>query len=211
MTIMQRFVNGSLLGLAVASVCPHTGTAQNQEPTGKYVLNFSGSPHGGVAAGTFNNFAFPLDLRETEKNVSVATGDQRLPDLVATYDYADCSPGQEFILERPLRDIRPGDAAWVDYVDVEMIPHVQQGLTWSGGVCYGYREPGGMWHWNLNSTPLTYDKATDRVRARISVQRGPIDALKLVFDYSVPQQSVSAVTYTTRAIGSTPDPPTRPR
>jgi hypothetical protein len=209
---MKRLVNGLLAGLfAAACFCTPTGAEAAEKSAGKYVMDFSGSQNHGVSGGNFNNFAFKLDLHQAETKMSVPYGDQHRPDLVATYDYADCTPGQEFILEKPLRDLAPGDAAWVDYVDVEMIPFPQRGLKWAGGVCYGYREPGGKWHWNLTATPLTYDKASDRVRAHISVQRGPIDALKLVFDYSVPRQSVSNVTFTTRAIGATPDPPFRPK
>jgi hypothetical protein len=169
-----------------------------------HVLDLSASENRGVAAGNFLNFAFPLHLHEPTTRITVRSGDQRLADLVATFDYADCTKGQEFLLERPLGSLGPGDAAWVDAVEIEMIPLPQKDVPWSGGVCYGYRTPGGRWSWNLASTPLTYDAATDRVRARLSVQRGPIDALKLVFDGAVPRQYVSRVTVTTRPITATP-------
>jgi hypothetical protein len=97
-------------------------------------------------------------------------------------------------------------------VDVEMLPQTQRDHKWTGGVCYGYREPGGKWRWNFARTPFSFDAATQKFRAHIPVERGPIDAMKLVFDYTVPQQFVSSVSVTTRNIGRTPDPiPPRPR
>lgn len=172
----------------------------------KYVLDFSDPPNRGVWVGKFRNFAFRIDLQKTVKRISVPVGDQRLPDLIATFDYADCTKGQESLLERPLRGFAPGDAAWVDEVHVVMVPSEQRELRWTGGVCYGFREPGGKWYWNPVSSPLTYDAGTNRFLARIEVRRGPIDAVKLVFDYAVPPMFVSSVSFTTRAIGPSPDP-----
>lgn len=172
----------------------------------RYVLDLSESENQGVAAGNFLNFAFTLNLHQPTTKISVPFGDQRLSNLVATFDYADCTKGQELLLEAPLGDLAAGDPGWVDSVEVELIPLPQKDIDWSGGVCYGYREPGGKWRWTLTSVPLTYDAATDRVRARIRVQRGPIDAFKLVFDHTVPRQSVSRVSITTRPITATPEP-----
>ena len=95
--------------------------------------------------------------------------------------------------------LAPGTATFVDYVDIEMIPTKQEDLIWSGGVCYGFRTTTG-WHWNLTSTPLTYDARAKLVRGRIWVKQPDVDALKLVFDYSVPTQSVRSVTVTTQPV-----------
>ena len=183
-----------------------TSTNNQAANEGKYVLDFSGSPNRGIWVGKFQNFAFRIDLQKAVKKISVPLGNQRLPDLIATFDYADCTKGQESLLERPLRELAPGDAAWVDEVEVVILPSKQRGLKWTGGVCYGFREPGGKWNWNLTPTLLTYDSTTDRFLARIAVRRGPIDAIKLVFDYAVPPQPVASVSFTTRAIGTKPDP-----
>jgi hypothetical protein len=78
-----------------------------------------------------------------------------------------------------------------------MLPIKQKDLTWSGGVCYGFRTATG-WQWRLSSTPLTCDGATKLVRGRIWVKQPDVDAIKLVFDYSVPTQSVRAVRVTTQ-------------
>ena len=173
---------------------------------GTYVLDFAKPPNRGVWVGKFNNFAFRIDLQKAVKQIAVPVGNQRLPDLISTFDYAACARGQESLLETPVRALAAGDGAWVDEVEVVMRPSKQRDLKWTGGVCYGVREPGGKWYWNIASSPFTYDSATDRFLARIPVRRGPIDALKLVFDYSMPPHFVTSVRYTTRAIGSSPDP-----
>jgi hypothetical protein len=161
-------------------------------------FDFSNSPNGGVRAGTFDNFAFVLDLSRTGQKLTVKSGEQR-KDVMATYDYADCSKNQESLLERTIGGLGPGTAAFVDYVDIEMIPIKQQDLIWSGGVCYGFRTTSG-WHWNLTSTPLTYDATAKLVRGRIWVKQPDVDALKLVFDYAVPTHAVRAVRVTTQPV-----------
>lgn len=208
MTNIKRLSNRLLVAL-VAGTClySHTNDASAQSteqrvmtltPVDQYVLDFSGSQDGGILAGNFDNFAFNLDLSEPVRTISVRRGGQG-KEVIVSYDFADCTKGQESLLERPLGELDAGNATWVDYVDIEMIPHPQKDLKWAGGVCYGYRNPSGGWHWHLAATPLTYDAATDRVRARIWVKEANIDALKLVFDQSVPRQSVRTVTIATRS------------
>lgn len=215
MASMKRLANAwltSLIGVgcwcARADLVEASGPAAgNGAASGeRYVLEFSDPPSRGVWVGKFRNLAFRIDLEKTVKKIQVPNGDQRLPDLIATFDYADCTKGQESLLERPLRGLEPGVAAWVDEVEVVLVPSEQRELRWTGGVCYGFREAGGKWHWNLASTPLTLDSGTNRVLARIGVRHGPIDAVKLVFDYAVPPMFVSSVSFTTRAIGPSPDP-----
>lgn len=207
MTSIKHLSNGLLVALVtVTYLYSRTNAAAEQDanpkvmkltPIDQYVLDFSDSEYGGIPGGRFNNFAFNLDLREPARKIFVGRREQR-KDVIASFDYADCTKGQEPALERPLGELAAGKATWVEYVDIEMIPHPQKDLKWSGGVCYGYRNPSGAWHWHLAATPLTYDAATDRVRARIWLKEN-INALKLVFDYSVPRQSVSIVTLATRS------------
>lgn len=193
-----------LLTIFAATALPAWSAAQ-QEPKGQamtrtpgqaFVLDFSGSPNGGVSAGNFNNFGFILDPRAPARRIVLRPGEPR-QDVIASYDYADCTRGQEALLERAVRELPRSEPAWVDRVDIEMIPFRQKQLKWEGGVCYGYRTR-GAWHWRLATTPLVYDAATDRVRARVWIKEANIDALKLVFDYSVPRQLVRTVTVTTQ-------------
>jgi hypothetical protein len=197
-----RSRHGALAAALVmaAGLCAQAGPAPTPtmvlSPGKKLAFDFSNSPNGGVPAGTFNNFAFVLDLNRPEQKLSVKSGQQR-KDVVATHDYAGCSKNQEARLEQTVSGLAPGTPAFVDYVDIEMIPTKQKDLTWSGGVCYGYHTSSG-WHWNLTSTPLTYDATARLVRGRIWVKEPDVDALKLVFDYSVPTQSVRSVKVTTQ-------------
>lgn len=178
----------------------HAQAVQTAPARTAYVIDFSDSQDKGVPSGNFENFAFTIDLKSPTRKLSAKRG-ETLPDLVATYDYADCSKGQEATLERPLAALKTGDVAWIDYVDIELLPHPQRGLRWTGGVCYGTRGPSGKWRWNLVSTPLAYDAATDRVRARLWIQDGPINAMKLVFDNAVPRQYAQKVILVARPYG----------
>jgi len=191
-----------LLAFAVASLSSRANvTAEVKRmvltPVNRYILDFSHSEGGGLPGGNFDNIAFNLDLHESKRSISLRRG-ERSKDIIASYDFADCTKGQESLLQKPLDQLAPGQAAWVDYIDIEMIPFRQEGVKWAGGVCFGYRNAGGSWHWHLATTPLTLDAATDRVRARIWVKEGNIDALKLVFDQSVPSQPIRLVTVATR-------------
>ncbi len=187
--------------MIAAGVCAQASAAPPTmvlSPGIKLAFDFSTSPNGGVPGGTFDNFAFVLDLNRPDQKLTVKSGQQR-KDVVATYDYADCSKNQESLLEQTASGLAPGTATFVDYVDIEMIPTKQKDLIWSGGVCYGFRTTTG-WHWNLTSTPLTYDATAKLLRGRIWVKQPDVDALKLVFDYSVPTQSVRSVKVTTQPV-----------
>jgi hypothetical protein len=214
MATMKWLTNALLAGLiAFGCFWTRADVSKASDPPGnnqagggdKHVLDFSGSPNRGVFVGKFNNFAFRIDLKNPMRKISVPVGNQRLPDLISSFDYADCSKGKEGLLERTVRDLPRGDPAWVDELEVFMPPPQQREIKWSGGVCYGIRQD-GKWYWNLNSTPLAFDSGTNNFYARIAIRRGPIDAIKLVFDYAVPPMYVSNVTFTTRAITDKPDP-----
>ena len=187
--------------MIAAGLCAQAGAQPPTmvlSPGKKLAFDFSSSPNGGVPAGTFDKFAFVLDLNRPEQKLTVKSGQQR-KDVIATFDYADCSKNQEALLERTVSGLAPGTAAFVEYVDIEMIPTKQKDLIWSGGVCYGFRTSSG-WHWNLTSTPLTYDAKAHQERGRIWMKQPDVDALKLVFDYSVPTQSVRSVKVTTQPV-----------
>jgi len=184
-----------------AGVDAQTGAAPPTmvlSPGRTLAFDFSKSAGGGAPAGTFNNFAFVLDLNRPNQKLAVKPNHPD-KDVTASFDYADCSPNQEALLENAVNGLAPGTATFVDYVDIEMIPLQQKDLIWSGGVCYGYRTSAG-WRWHLISTPLTYDSTTKMVRARGWVKQPDVDAIKLVFDHSVPTQPVRSVKVTTQPV-----------
>jgi hypothetical protein len=202
MTTQQRRQSGLLVVLAIAAgVYAPMAVAQEPpkfkaSPGKKIALDFAQSPGGGVPAGTFNNFGFALNPNEAVQTFNIKPDDPR-KDVIATFDYAGCAAGQEPTLEKPVRELTRGVPAWVDYIDIEMAPQ-KATANWSGGVCFGYRRSGGGWRWNLASVPLV--QKDGRVTGRIWVKEPNVDALKLVFDHSVPQHAVRRVVVTTQPI-----------
>ena len=181
-----------LLGFAITP----GARAAHQKPEGapkRVVLDFSHADQGGVGIGNFNNVAFPIRFTRPLEKERIPFGSVDRADLVATFDYATCSPGQEPLLEKPLANLGRGDAAWVDAVEIETLPHVQPDLPWQGGVCYGVRALDGTWSWYLATVPLERE-GDGRVHARLPIDRGPIDAIKLVFDARMPIHYAHSVT-----------------
>jgi hypothetical protein len=166
----------------------------------KLAFDFSTSPNGGVSVGSFDNVAFVLDLNRPRRKLAVRTG-QQSTDAIASYDYADCSTRHPALLERSIGGLAAGTPAFVDYVDIELAPAVSSNPVASGGVCYGFRTSTG-WQWRLAVTPLTYDATGKRLRGRIWVKEPNVDALKLVFDYSLPGQTMRTVQVTTQPLTS---------
>ena len=185
-----------LIGAGLCARADAAPPAMVLSPGKPLAFDFSPFPHGGIPAGTFNNFGFVLDQNRPDRKFDVRS--ERLGrEVAASFDYADCSPRQEARLEQAVSGLEPGTATFVDYVDIEIIPTEQNDLKWSGGVCYGFRTAAG-WRWRLNSTPLVYNAAANSVRGRIWLKQPGVDALKLVFDYSVPTHWVRAVTVVTQ-------------
>jgi len=190
------------MALALATLLPSVATAADPvmvfSPGKPLAFDFSPSPGGGVPVGTFNNIGFTLNPDRPTQTIAVQQGRPQ-HEVIATFDYAGCARGQESLLERPVRDLAAGGPTFVDYVDIEIVPTQQTDLTWSGGVCFGFRTPSG-WSWNLASTPLTIDSRASVVRGRVWVKQPNVDALKLAFDYSVPTQALRAVTVVTQVL-----------
>lgn len=196
----------ALLLAALLASCPPLMAAQQPReqdrvmkatPGTPFVLDFSGAPDGGVSAGSFNNLAFSLNLRQPVRKV-VIRRQERLPDVLPTHDYADCTPGQEPLLESQIRELPRGEPSFVDRIDVELLPFPQKGLTIDASLCYGVRAAQGAWHWRLEKVPLTLDAATNRLRGQWWVKEANVDAIKLVFDGAMPRHYLRSVTVTTQ-------------
>ena len=206
MTKLQLRHGGPMAALVIAAgvythitVSPPAGAAAPEFKASlgkKIAFDFGPSPGGGVPVGNFNNFGFTLNPAEAQQTFTVKPNEPQKA-VIATYDFAGCAVGQEATLEKPVRELARSAAAWVDYVDIEMAPQ-KSNLKWSGGVCFGYRRAGGGWRWNLTSVPLV--QHDDRVTGRIWVKEANVDALKLVFDHTVPQHAVRRVVVTTQPI-----------
>lgn len=158
-----------------------------------FVTQFPDKQPERVPVGNFDNVAFTISLKESSRSLSAERINDK-SEVVASYDFADCSKGQERLLEKPLAKLKLGDAAWVDYVEIELVPNGPAVASQLGGVCYGTRGPEGKWRWTLTSTPLTFANDGKRVRGRLWIKDGPIDAIKLVFDHAMPRQHIDRVT-----------------
>lgn len=172
--------------------------AQNAEPVQRapvrsmFVTQFPDKQPERIPVGNFDNVAFAISLKDPSRRLS-AERIGEASEVIASYDYADCSKGQEPLLEKPVAKLRPGDAAWVDYIDIELASDGGATGSQAGGVCYGTRGPEGKWRWTLTSTPLTYAADGKRLRGRLWIKDGPIDAIKLVFDHAMPRQHIESV------------------
>ena len=165
-------------------------------PTGpsQYVFDFSGSPTKGIKVGNMVNLAVTFDHSQPVRRFILDPSDNlQMPGLVVSFDYGRCS-GSGLI--EVSKDRLPGtDTVWADYVDVEVLPPVVEETQ--PGVCHGYREPSGAWHWTFQTTRLTRDAATNLYRARLSIKKGPLDAVKLLMNTLDVQ--LSRVTVTSQA------------
>lgn len=163
-------------------------------PEGQYLLDFTGSESGGLWLGGFLNVAFSIDLKQPTRKFTFSKLDgQTGPGLISSYDYTGCAGKNTTLVEDAVKKLEDGESARVEIVEIEMLQNIQEEPTLKG-VCFGYREPGGAWHWNFDVTSWTYDPGTERYHAKIPIHQGPIDALKIVFDAS-PSHRVTTIAF----------------
>lgn len=148
----------------------------------QYALDFTASSNGGVRLAGFINASFSIDLDQHLRKFSFSSLDNQAgPGFISTYDFTDCSTASAAGVEKTTKNLDPGDYSRVEYVEIEMIRDSQEDIN-KMGACFGSRGPGGVWNWNFDMTPWSYDAATERYHVKIPIHRGPIDALKIVFD-----------------------------
>ncbi len=199
---------------ALAAACTNKVTAADTSAVGSstgaatpntYVLDFTGTPGPvpGLFVGGLVNLAFTTDLdhpiREFafKSDPNIATGEG----AILSNDFtALCNQQTAAQLETHIQTLPAGTSTYVDHVDVEFLPlpgETPDTLKGDiGTMCYGYREPAGAWHWIADETPSTYDASSDRVRARLDVRHGPLDAVKIVPKKG---RAVSFISYVTAA------------
>ena len=179
----------------VADVPPDAGS-----PTSDYVMDFSQLPNHGLHAGNMKTVLFSLNL---EERVHVYDQPPLLGDFVPVPPNvfsgyvlgADCDPGGLAGISNELHSHEipaPVDSAWVDHLDVEMIPDGiaipadgsdprPAGLR-NDRVCFGYRTTTlGDWQWDLTPQAITWNPGEGTYRMRLMVQRGAIDGMEIVF------------------------------
>ncbi len=192
-----------LLAGCANSVTPADSTGANASsasgnlPPNTYVLDFR--PMGGLNGGALLNLAFTVDLDQPVRllNFKPDPNLAKGPGVIYSNDFtSNCSKNASLQLETHIQDLPAGTPAYVDHIDIELgrlsVPPANLVGQTLGSFCYGYREPGGPWHWVDLQSPSTYDSAADVIRNRIEVHQGPLDALKIVQN---PNWQINIVSY----------------
>lgn len=166
-------------------------------PPGTFELDYSGiscSGFAGLRAGYHSNHAFSLILTEARRSF---VGCSEWPGLVQGYVFfSGCEADSIEELENTARKLAAGDAAWIGDLDLELTGPTFEAKA---GMCYGYRDPGGLWHWAFAPTKPVYDQAKQRFIVHFAVNQGPVDALMVASTPDVPRGLVvSRVTFTGR-------------
>ena len=99
-----------------------------------------------------------------------------------SYDYGMCEGAG--LIAPLLSQLPTVDEVGADHVDVEALPGLSEGAE--PGVCFGYRDPTGAWHFNFNQVRFTLDASTNRYRARVAVAQPSISAFKVMVASTAP-------------------------
>jgi hypothetical protein len=175
-----------------------TATTPPVNAGGEYTMLFEGfstvAGKDGLPIGSTTNLRFALDLQKKERtytpppassafNAGNGTGEVT-PKLITRFElggYCNSWAKQYGKLELP-----PGDTAWVESVDLTMTslaPLPADGSapekSNSNGMCYGYRLS-GAWYWDTEPRTATWDAATSTYRLKLTIDKGPIDAIKIL-------------------------------
>jgi hypothetical protein len=139
----------------------------------------------GLVSGGDWSFAFALDLRIPVRQFPPNFVPDENALVRATNNRATrCQSTAREALEDTAISLQRGQSTWVESLDVELEPAATVVPTTDEGACFGYREVGGGWRWNWDASPLTLNTATQRLQSHLVIQKGPIDALKIVFSYN---------------------------
>src|SRR6266436_5400595 len=113
---IKSYALAALLAGPILAATVQGQTAEGPQlgpPRPAFVKEFPDEVKERISVGNFDNVAFALNLQQQSRKVSSLSGTPKT-ELVATYDYADCSKGQERLLEQPLKELKRGDSTWVD-------------------------------------------------------------------------------------------------
>lgn len=179
-------------------------TSNPTSTTTDYIMRFEGfSPVeglDGLKVGGTTNLRFAFDLQKPDQTYypppasSVflpSSGRGQVTPRIITFfelgsycDGGNTDPSVAFPPE--WLTLPTGDTAWVEHLDLTMAsnaPARPDGSApeepGSGSMCYGYRL-GGAWYWDLTPRQATWDPATQTYQLRLTIQKGPIDALKVL-------------------------------
>ncbi|NOU31031.1 MAG: hypothetical protein HOO96_24295 [Polyangiaceae bacterium] len=139
----------------------------------------------GLVSGRDWSFAFALDLRMPVHQFPPDFAPDQDALVRASNNRATrCQSTSQAPLEEAAISLQRGQSTWVESLDLELEPGAAVVPTSDEGACFGYREVDGGWSWSWKASPLTLNVATNRLQSHLVVQKGPIDALKIVFNYN---------------------------
>lgn len=196
------------------SSAPDGGKDATGSPSDVYALDLSLVRHpvassldpreAGLPAGGGFNFAFPIRLEQKTWSFPTDLAPGVPFAILAGQDglTAGCDPSEQRQHEKSLSLVTPGTRAWVESADIDV-----EFVEFAGdpGVCFGYRDADGarQWHWQYTAAPMVQlDAATRRYHGHIVISKGPVDAIKLVFDASG-RGFVPRVTFLARPMAAT--------
>jgi hypothetical protein len=172
------------------------GKDATASPSDVYVLDLSVVRHAvansldprevGLPAGSGFNFALPIRLEQKTWSFPTDLAPGVPFAILAGQDglTAGCDPSEQRQHEKSLSLVTAGTRAWVESADIDV-----EFVEFAGdpAVCFGYRDADGarQWHWEYTAAPMVQlDAATRRYHGHLVISKGPIDAVKLVFDAS---------------------------
>jgi hypothetical protein len=196
---------GSQSVTTTPTTAPTTTTPVPTDGTPIYSIQFEGfgdMGKYGVGVGDTTNLRFALELKETKKNYTSADISKLLGNdmeisskIVVQYDKGAYCTGKTKA-SAGFADLPAGDPAWVDHLDVTMtsgLPAPADGgppeEETSNRMCFGVRL-GGVWQWHLAPQVATWDAAAQKYRIRFTIQQGPVDAIKILFNSSVVHRAI---------------------
>lgn len=166
--------------------------------TSDYVLDFTQLPDQGVMSGNMKTIVFSLNLHDRLTYYGQApppSDGWTPPNLTTGYVLGvQCVPGGLANILNQQKSMKlpaPGDAARLDYVDIEMTMPMFADYPTDGGdprivpeqdsVCFGYRSPSGDWQWDLSRHTLSWNPTDHTFHARLAMPHSLIDGLEIVF------------------------------
>jgi len=160
-----------------------------------YVMRFekfsSVEERDGLLIGGTTNLRFALDLQITEQiynppdsNKFNGVSGVVTSKIITSFDLGGyCQKGGDQF--GPV-DLPPGDPAWVESLDLTMTTTAPIKTDDSApekpkfnAMCYGYRI-NNIWYWEPEPQHATWDPITSRYRLKFIIQKGPIDAIKVL-------------------------------
>jgi hypothetical protein len=169
----------------------HAADLRNYVYDFRAMYSTPGSGQYGLGIGSGINLAFPLDLSTKLLRINNLT-DPYPSTFIRVRDSGLCGytgPAEKngSVLRVALPLTTGASSAWVESISLDILAassrYGNEESRRISKVCFGYRQTGGDWQFDFTRIFLKADAANARFTRRILVQKGPIDAVKIIFNY----------------------------